>query len=161
MSTSLDFCKLVAQDASRSIYADRSWKNALEYIKTETIFDELLQGNRELQVDGTTDEGKKCCFKVSLSSDANADFDYFTSDSCVHDGTLYFIREAMNRCVQRVCFAQTYNKNVGEPQNGDSIKYVIGNFVILNEYDGDFVPADKPWMRERTTVLLPIKMMKE
>ena len=41
------------------------------------------------------------------------------------------------------------------------VEYIVGNFVVLIEYDGDFVPADKPWMRERTTVLLPIKMIKD
>lgn len=157
LSKSFDFCKSVAQDALRSSYTDRSWDNAFEYAETEAIFDELLQGNRKLQVCGTTDEENKYCFNISISFDANADFDYFTSDSCIHDGTLYFIREAMNRCVQRVCLAQTYNKNVGKPRNGESIKYVIGNFVILNECDGDFVPV---WATERTTVLLPLKMMK-
>lgn len=161
MSKSFDFCKSVAQDASRSSYIDRSWDTAMEDLETEAVFDEFLHGARIFYFEGKVDGETEANFNVEISFDANADFDYFTSDTCIHDGTLYFIREAMNRCVRKVSLAQTYNKNVGEPQNGDSIKYVVGNFVVLNEYDGDFVPTDRPWLRERTTVLLPLKMMKE
>ncbi len=160
MSKSYDFCKTIAQDTSRSSYATRSWDKALEVTETEAIFDELLDGSREFGVTGVDNNGDMVRLNVSISFDANADFDYFTSDSCVYDGTLYFVREAMNRCAQKVCCAQTYYKNIGEPKSGDSLKYVVGNFVVLAEHDGEFVPADKPWMSERATVLLPIKMMK-
>lgn len=160
MSKSFDFCKAAAQNTYRSSYADRSWDNAVEDYETEAVFDEFLRGIRSFHIKGKTDQGDEISFEVSLSFDPNADFDYFTSDSCIHDGTLTFIRGAMDKCVRNVCFARTYNKNVGEPKSGDSIKYVIGNFVVLNEYDGQFVPIDKPFMRERTTVLLPLKMMK-
>lgn len=160
MSKSLDFCKATAQNAYRSSYADRSWDNAVEYYETEAIFDEYLRGARNLFFEGKVDGETEICFDVSISFDGNADFDYFTSESCVHDGTLYFIIKTMDRCVQKVCLAQTYNKNTGAPEPGDSIHYIVGNFVVLTEYDGDFVPADKPWMRERTTVLLPLKMIK-
>lgn len=159
MSKSFDFCKLLSQDSHRSGYANRSWDNAVEVLETEAIFDEFLRGVRKLSVEKGDDENETY-ITVGVSFDANADFDYFTSDSCIHDGTLYFIKEAMNRCVRNVCFAQTYNKNLGAPESGDSIQYIIGNFIVLTEYDGDFVPAGKPWMRERTTVLLPLKMMK-
>lgn len=161
MSKSFDFCKVIAQDSSRSSYADRSWDNVIEDYETETIFDEYLHGARDFSIEGKVDDEIEICFDVSVSFDGNADFDYFTSESCVHDGTLLFIREAMDRCVQKVCLAQTYNKNIGEPESGDSIQYVVGNFVVLTEYDGDFVPKDKPWMRERTTVLLPLKFNKK
>lgn len=160
MSKSFAFCKAAAQNTDRSSYADRSWDNATEVYETEAIFDEYLHGARHFSLKGKVDGETEICFNVSISFDDNADFDYFTSESCVHDGTLYFIREAMDRCVRRVCLAQTYNKNTGAPEHGDNIRYVVGNFIILTEYDGDFVPADKPWMRERTTVLLPLKMMK-
>ncbi len=155
MSRSFEFCRMVAADKMRSSYADRDWSNAAEEIETVAVFDELLRGRRHLRVD-TNDRS----FDASISFDADADFDYFTSESCVHDGTLLFIREIMDRCVRRVCFAQTYDKRMGEPKDGETIQWVVGNFVVLTEFDGDFVPADKPWMRERTTVLLPLKMIK-
>lgn len=70
------------------------------------------------------------------------------------------MRDAMNKCVLNVCLARTYNKKVGAPNNGDDIEYIVGNFVVLTEYDGYFVPSDKSYLRERTTVLLPLKMDK-
>lgn len=161
MSKSLYFCKAAAQDPSRSSYADRPWDEAVELVDTEKIFDEVLHKSRKFHVKGKSAGGTKLSFDVNFLFDCDADFDYFTSESVVHDGTLIFINEAIERCVDRVCLSQTYNRTIGKPKNGDSIKYVIGNFVVLTEYDGDFVPTDKPWMRERTTVLLPIKMMKE
>lgn len=169
MSKSIDFCKSVASDPLRSAFADRDWNNAVEDIETEAVFDEFLRGIRSFHIRGKTDDGDDISFNVCLSFDSNADFDYFTSDSCIHDGTLAFIRGSMDKIVRNVCFARTYNKNVGEPKSGDNIKYVIGNFVVLNE-DGDqfvstdkfqFVPTDKLSMSERTTVLLPLKMMKD
>ncbi len=161
MSKSFDFCKAVAQDASRSNFADRNWDNAAEDYETEAIFDEFLHGARNFYLEGKIDDEVEICFDIGISFDGNADFDFFTSESCVHDGTLYFIRETMNKCVRKVCMAQTYNKNIGAPEHGDNIQYIVGNFVVLTEYDGNFVPSDKPWMRERTTVLLPLKMIKD
>lgn len=160
MSKSFEFCKTTAQDSQRSTYANRSWDNAVEDYETEAIFDEFLHGSRNFYVERMVGGDRKICYDISISFDCDANFDYFTSDSCIHDGTLYFIKESMNKCVRNVCFAQTYNKNIGEPKHGDHIHYVVGNFVVLSEYDGDFVPSDKPWMRERTTVLLPLKMTK-
>lgn len=32
--------------------------------------------------------------------------------------------------------------------------------LALNDYGDEIVPSDKPWLRQRTTVLLPIKMEK-
>lgn len=161
MSKSLEFCKVVAANKSRSSYSDRDWDRAVEEVETEAIFDEFLHGARNFRLEGKTDGENEISFNVSISFDDDADFDYFTSDSCIHDGTLLFIRDTMNRCVRKVCLAQTYNRSIGEPKSDDSIKFIVGNFVILNEYDGDFVPVDKPWLGERTTVLLPLKMIKE
>lgn len=157
MSKSFDFCKTVI---SRSGYADRSWDNAREDCETEAIFDNYLRGVRCFSLDGTVDNVADVRFDVSVSFDSNADFDYFTSESCIHDGTLLFIREAMDKCVRKVCLAQSYYIPIGAPHSGDRIQYTVGNFVVLTEHDGDFVPVDKPWMRERSTILLPIKMRK-
>lgn len=160
MSKSFDFCKATAQNTYRSSHADRSWDNAVEDYETEAIFDKYLHGARNFFFEGEVDDETEICFDVSISFDDNADFEYFISESCVHDDTLYFIRETMDKCIRKVCLAQTYNKNTGAPEFGDSIQYIVGDFVVLTEYDGDFVPADKPWMKERTTVLLSLKMMK-
>lgn len=159
MSKSLEFCQTIALNPSRSSYSDRNWKQAVEYPETEAIFDKYLHGIRNFMLEGKDDE-TEISIDVDFVFDNNADFDYFTSDSCVHDGTLVFIKKLMDRCAQKICNVETYYKPLGEPQNGDSLKYTIGNFIILNEYDGNFALSDKPWLRQRTTVLLPIKMEK-
>lgn len=160
MSKSLDFCKAVAQDVSRSRYTDRDWNNAIEFPETEELFDKYLHGGRNFSIDGEAEDGADIHFDASLSFNSNADFDYFASESRIHDGTLFFIGKVMDMLVRRVCLAQTYNKNIGAPEHGDHIRYTVGNFIILTECDGDFVPTDKPFLRERTTVLLPLKMTK-
>lgn len=154
MSKSLDFCQTVAGDISRSSYGDRDWESATELFETEAIFDNLiLHGARHFNIEGISGREK---VNVKLLFNCDAEFDYFTSESIIHDGTFAHIIEAMRRCVQKVCYCQTHYKG-REPVSRDNIEYTVGNFVILNEYDGDFVPPDKQWMRERTTVLLPIK----
>lgn len=154
MSKSLEFCKSAAADSARSSYSGRDWGKATEFYDTETFFDNYLHGSRNFSFNGNIK------FGIRFSFDDDADFDYFTSDSCIHDGTLLFIEKSMNKCARKVCNLETYYEPLGEPQDGDTLKYTIGNFVALNEYDGDFVPSDKPWLRQRTTVLLPIKMEK-
>ena len=86
MSKSFDFCKATAQNAYRSSYADRSWDNAVEVYETEAIFDKYLHGARNVFFEGKVDDETEICFDVSISFDGNADFDYFTSESCIHDG---------------------------------------------------------------------------
>lgn len=87
MSKSFDFCKATAQNTYRSSYADRSWDNAVEDYETEAIFDKYLHGARNFFFEGEVDDETEICFNVSISFDCNADFDYFTSESCVHEGT--------------------------------------------------------------------------
>ena len=160
MSKSLEFCQTTARDPSRSTFADRNWENAREITETEAIFDQLLGGARNLTL--RKDGGEKIgeSFNINIEFDPDADFDYFTSDVVTHDGTLLFYLSAMHNCIQNVFTGSTYNKNIGKTEWGDNITYVVGNFVILSEIDSSFAPVDRPNIRERTTVLLPLKMMK-
>lgn len=158
MSYSLDFCREVASNPLRSFFSDRDWSKAIEIIETEKTFDKFLNRARSLTIKGKTEDENDIILNVNLFFDDKADFDYFISDSFISDGTLLFREEAIINLIQKVCTGSTYNKNVGEPQSGDKIEYTVGNFVILNEHDGSFVSTDKPWLRERTTVLLPLKM---
>lgn len=160
MGKSLDFCRKIASDSMRSTYSDRAWNTAVEFIGAEAFFDGVLKGNREFRLDGTDNNGIDVAVNVKIQFDADADFDYFTSAQRIHDGTLFFVSSALLECVDKIITASTYNKNIGAPQDGDTIEYTVGNFVCLSEYSEKFAPLDKPWLRERTTVLLPIKMTK-
>lgn len=125
---------------------------------TKEVFDAIIHGERECSILAKDEDENVIKFDVELVFDPNAELEYFTSNTCIHDGTLLFIQELMEECVKNVAYCATYNKNGRKPESGDTIKYTVGNFVVLNEYDGEFVPSVHPWLRERTTVLLPIKM---
>lgn len=158
MSKSLDYCVKRASNKSLSSLSDRNWNNAVEWYKIEEIFDIYLGGLRQYDLRGRDNTGNDIHFNVELSFDSNADFDYFTAETCVHDGTLIFIHQLVERCVAKVCQVSTFNINVGQPMDGDKIKYTIGNLIVLNECGEKFAPNNKPWMCERATVLLPLKM---
>lgn len=158
MSKSLDFCKARAANPSLSPYNDRPWDKAVEFPETERFFDLALHSQRKFRMVGVDEHGNKFSLNIELCFDPDADFEYFTSECVTHDGTLIFELELASRIVQKICTGNTYNKSKGAPKSGDTLQYVIGNLVLLNEFDGDFIPPDKPWMAERSTMLLPIKM---
>lgn len=97
----------------------------------------------------------------------DTEYNYFATERSTHDGTFLFIGETIKRLVQKLFSCGTYNKNVmknipapeEDPDfyNTHHLKYTFGDVVLGTEFDGDFVPKDKKWMRERTTAMLPIK----
>lgn len=161
MGKSLEFCKARASDPSVSTFADRNWNNA-EEVNSKGFFDEYcLGGIREYELNLELTDGSKILLTIDLEFNEDADYDYFTSSCRAYDGTLIPVKDAMMECVTQVIGGSSYNKDVGKPQPGDKIKYIIGNFVVLNEFDETaFATKEKPWLCERTTVLLPLKMMK-
>lgn len=159
MSKSLTFCQTAASDPNRSNLSDRDWSKAKE-IDSEYFFEPYLGGVQSYNImiqEGDCDEPK--ALHVDIEFDEDADFDYFVCSSLIHDGTLLFVTNAVSDCIMKVGLAQTYDSRKGPHKS--HVKYTVGNFVVLNEYDKDFAPPDKPWMNERTTVLLPIKYENE
>ena len=158
MSKSLDFCKWVAEE--RSNYGDRDFSLAYEHDAKE-VFDGYLHGSTHLKIGGIDDDDQDIEIEITLEFNPEADFHYCTSSSSCHDGSLLLLSECVESCVQNVVCLRTYDKTVGEPKNGDHIKYTIGNFIIINEYDTEkFATKEKPWLMERTTVMLPLVMTK-
>lgn len=100
----------------------------------------------------------KCECTAHLIYNPNADFEYFTSSESTHDGTLLFVDMTVNDCLNNILQLKTYNVKKGFPKNLNDAEFTftIGDVVIINEYDPKFAPADKPWMQERTTVLIPL-----
>lgn len=156
MSYSCEYCINAAQNPKRSKWSERDWSKAIEFgDDASLLFDLVLNGLREYEL--TSEDGSKS-IKIRILFDSDADFDYYTSSSSIHDGTIAFIYDNVMKCVLKVVQLQTRNACIPSPDFGDEVTFTVGNFVILNEYDGDFVPKDRPWLRERTTVLLPLKM---
>lgn len=160
MSNSLSFCVAAATDKTRSAFHDRDWSKAYE-LDSELIFDAVLHKNRRYVIDGTDDTGNPRHITVDICFNDDSDFQYFTSATCIHDGTLLFTMNLLEECVRKVCGLQTYYRPLGEPQNNTVVKINVGNFIVLNEYDEEgvrFAPKEKRWMCECTTVFLPLKM---
>ena len=156
MSYSLEFCKQRASNPDISSYADRDWSGAVEH-DIITLLDNIICGARNYKLTGHLDDDE-VSYDVHIVLDPDADFDYFTSDSFISDGTLLFWAESIDALLRKVLTLSTYNKELGKPPNGCTVNWIIGNAVSCAEYDGDWVPEDKKWMRERTTILLPLKV---
>ena len=125
-----------------------------------SVFDYVAHGERDFTVTGRDENGERVSLNIGLVFNPDAEFQYFTSESCIHDGTLIFPLSLMEKCVYKVCCLNTYYQPLGRPGVGSTVKIEVGNFVILNEFDkdGTFAPDSKEWMSERTTVLLPLRM---
>ena len=98
---------------------------------------------------------------VYLTYDEDADFEYFTMERCVCDGTLAFMTDLMRDCFNKIVGLQTCNvtkipSDFQENPFKYEISYIVGNFVCCEEF-GDFGTEEKPWMKSRFTVMLPIK----
>lgn len=99
--------------------------------------------------------------QVSINYSPESEFEYFTMESCVCDGTLMFIDELILKILYKLIRSETYNKETAPVDYLEDIwrydiQYTIGDYVINNEY-GDFGTKEKPWMHSRFTAMLPIK----
>ena len=155
---SVDYIKTAVSDPARSTYSGRDFSEA-SVISSEDYFDVYLRGARNVLATGYDKNGEAVKLSVDFDFSDDNDFQYFTSDSFLSDGTFSFIKDGLHTLISRVCLGNTYFSQSERPKNGDHIHYTIGNFVVLYEYDEDgtkFSPADKPWMTERTTIMLPL-----
>lgn len=106
----------------------------------------------------TGDDNKKRSVIIKYNPDA--DFDYFTTESCTCDGTLYFMNTVINEVLNNVFTSATYNKSVA-PENYENnlwdydMEYIVGDFVIMDEF-GEFGTTEKPWLQSRFTAMLPL-----
>lgn len=156
MSKSLDFCIKAASDPARSSYSDRDWSKAIELQSTRILIDEMLEGIRKYVLE-YDDDGSKGVINIELVLNADADFQYFASESFVSDGTLAFVTDTAEKLISRVLGGRSYYANLKKPEDGDIIEFTVGNLVLLTDH-GDFGTEEKLWLAERNTILLPIAM---
>ena len=71
---------------------------------------------------------------------------------------MLFVYENIESCLNKILSLQTYDKNVGLPNDANNCNYfyTIGDIVVVNEYGMQFATDEKPWMQQRTTVMIPI-----
>ena len=102
----------------------------------------------------------KGTLKVKLIYNPDVEYDYFTIQRCLSDGTYAHLYELMEICVENIINFKTYFKSVKIPKDlsEHTIIYTIGDFVLASETDREkFKTEDKPWLDCRFTAMLPIK----
>lgn len=165
MGKSLDFVKERIKNYSDNMNVD-DYKNAEEYSFLKALDDypevkELVKDNTFIiTVDGTDEHGIRGSKKVTFTYNPDAPFEYYTMESCRCDGTLAYMIEMIDRIFRKVATANTYNiDNVPEDYVTNTwnydVEYMVGNFII-NEELGDFGTTEKPWLKSRFTVMLPL-----
>ena len=102
---------------------------------------------------------------ADLTYNPDAEFDYFTTESCVCDGTLLFMTELIEKILRKVGSLNTYYipafEGISEKDLCNyKLHYEVGDFVT-NSCIIEPPDKDKPWMCDRFTVMLPIKFTVE
>lgn len=134
---------------------------SMEVFNTVDIFYEMYHSSLENGIIIETDDNKI----AKIFYDPNADFNYFSTSINVNDGTLLFDLEVIQDVLSKVCYLQTYNKAIlyeipdsQEFYDIHYLKYTVGDIILCQEYDDNkFATDEKPWLKIRTTALLPIK----
>lgn len=168
MSKGFDWCVARAKDPSASGLTDRDWAKAYEFV-SELVFSSVSKeltsasdidfsiGEDFYTVSLTDVFGNNRTIKIHTDFQPDGDFDYFTCDGCVCDGTLAFMHERIENIAAKVLTLGTADKRyVGK--DFTEVWWTVGNFVCLEECSYEFAPEDKPWMKDRITVLLPLRM---
>lgn len=108
-------------------------------------------------------DNKDKIFTITLNYDPETEFQYFSTNQCVCDGTLMFEIYNMIDIIAKIFKFETYYS----PSLPDDFEkypwrydlvYTVGDFVDGMEINDKFAPEDKPWMTCRFTAMLPIKM---
>ena len=99
---------------------------------------------------------------IIIKYDPNAEFDYFTSDICVHDGSLIFLQEAIANIFNKIIKFETHYAGDVPDEWGKYLwdydyEYTIGDFVIVNKFGDEYATGDKSWLKNKQIVTLPIK----
>ena len=94
---------------------------------------------------------------INIRYNPDEDFKCFTEASSRHDGTAIFVLDDINRCLKRFLTLGVYDREIGMPSNIFNYQYyyTIGDVVITFEHGDRFATEQKPWMTERTTVMIP------
>ena len=164
MGKSLEFIKERIQSGGTNGMENNKYNKLTE---EQTPF-EILEESLKLAITGSilcsqTFEYNilnKGTFKVKIIYNPNAEYDYFTMQCCLSDGTYAHLYELMEICVENIINLKTYFKNVTLPKglSGHTLIYTIGNFVLTSETDKEkFKTEDKPWLDCRFTAMLTIK----
>ena len=109
-------------------------------------------------------DDKKIHFCVDIKYDPDYDFEDFITQRCISDGTYFFFLELSANCLNKIMTLKVLNNNQVPHDvsavwlNGKNLIYTIGNFVWAEEIGQEFSTNEKPWMMDRMSAILPIKL---
>ena len=89
-----------------------------------------------------------------INYNPNINYDYYVINSVIHDGTLLFDLECIEKSINKALsypmpsMIKEYNKN-------KMIIWTICNSVLVTEYGEQFSTKEKPWIRSRATAIVP------
>lgn len=130
-------------------------------IVSKIQFNELVEVSENLwKTKLLFDNGKTT--EISVKYNPNAQFDYFSTESCRCDGTLLFAIEMCKKIFNKIlvgqsCYIPKKPKDIEKNPYNYDVYFEVGNFVFAEEYGEQFTTKEKPWMKSRFTVMLPIK----
>lgn len=150
--------KLAGLDVSSAyeLESEATFRHAF-YMFRECVYPEFFKGS---SIDSYWITNGEHDYSVRVSFDENADFDYFTFDREVGVGTSAFVQWLLEEIALKVIGLRTAHQPKIEKglSTFKDIFWTVGNFVVVPEYDKALATKEKPWLRERVTVLLPLKM---
>lgn len=121
----------------------------------------LFATSKECMLKNTMDNGKN--FYTVIRYDPDSEYEFFVRSRCICDGTYGFFIELAANCLDDVIHFQTFSKNK-VPENiteewlaDKTVVCTIGDFVFAEEFSDEFGTKEKPWLKSRFTVMLPIK----
>lgn len=112
-------------------------------------------------------ELKDCEKRIGLINaqivhDEDEDFQYFVAEEYICDGTMSFRFLLYEEILDRLYYLKTFFKKSAPKDLEENpwkydIKYTVGNFVLCSKYSDEFSTEEKPWLKERVTVMLPVR----
>lgn len=156
MSKSLEFVKRKIENGDCKNMLPEEFTD-MNIIPLNSYWDKVGIGDTIILVI-TKDESETI---ADLTYNPDAEFDYFTTESCVCDGTLLFMNELMVKILKKIgslntCYSPVLRGLTPEDIVNYKLHYEVGDFVT-NSCIIEPPDKDKPWMCDRFTVMLPIK----
>lgn len=160
MGKSLEFVKERIKSGQCNGMESNKYESMIEY-DTRELFKNTYYSkeNDSILANIPYHKDNKPYFNVIIKYNPDADFEYFTIQRCVCDGSFIFFQDVMRDCINKLIHLKTcnVNKNIPKDLTGYSIVYTIGDFVLAEEFSDGFATNEKPWMNSRFTAMLPIK----
>lgn len=160
MSKSLEYIKRRIEEGNCKNMSQEEFTN-MNVVPLNSFCDKLSIGENIILAI-TKDESEVI---ADLTYNPDAEFNYFTTESCVCDGTLLFMTELIEKILKKVGSLNTYYlpafEGISEEELGNyKLHYEVGDFVT-NSHIVESPDKNKPWMCDRFTVMLPIKFTVE